>query len=173
MIIDALFPKKCVECAKIGEYLCKSCEGKIKLSRQFCPNCAKPSIDGMTHPACVNKYSFTGCHFVFNYQGCIKALLLAMKYKYAYDARDCLVQLIQNNLKSEFIKSSKDTLLIPIPATKKREKWRGFNQAQIIGESLAENLNWNCDIDILVRSKNTHPQTGLKREDRLKNQKNS
>jgi len=65
-------------------------------------------------------------------------------------------------------------VIIPIPLSKKRKKERGFNQIELL---LKEVSKKHTDIapliqtDILIKHKDTKPQTHLKREDRLKNVK--
>jgi len=59
--------------------------------------------------------------------------------------------------------------LVPLPLFFKREKKRGYNQAAMICEGIAEIMNlpvWN---DVMVRRKNTETQTHKSRAERWEN----
>jgi ComF family protein len=72
-------------------------------------------------------------------------------------------------------------LILPVPLHKKRFRRRGFNQAYLLvndwdNQARALSLKPWCaavETNVLVRSKNTAPQTGLNRTDRLQNIKNA
>lgn len=53
-------------------------------------------------------------------------------------------------------------LIIPVPLSSRRLRWRGYNQSQIIGRCLSENLLpgsiLNFSESVLVRKRHTHPQ---------------
>jgi len=72
-------------------------------------------------------------------------------------------------------------LILPVPLHKKRFRQRGFNQAYLLVNDW-DNLSrarslwpWRAaiEINVLVRSKKTAPQTGLNRADRLRNIKDA
>ena len=63
-------------------------------------------------------------------------------------------------------------IVVPIPLHTSRQRWRGFNQAEILCQSLNENLGLAC-INVLVRCKITKTQKDLKKEGRLKNVANA
>jgi len=58
---------------------------------------------------------------------------------------------------------------MPVPLSKKRLKWRGFNQAEIIANILADNFKLEIDAKNLKRIKNTKPQAKLNERERRNN----
>ena len=64
-------------------------------------------------------------------------------------------------------------LIVPIPLSKERLQTRGFNQAWELAAALASQSGCTARLDgtLLLRVKNTRPQTELKREARLENVK--
>ena len=56
-------------------------------------------------------------------------------------------------------------LVIPVPLYRKRERERGFNQAELIANRLGLPVN----VRLLQRRKNTASQTGLSRNERKRN----
>jgi ComF family protein len=59
--------------------------------------------------------------------------------------------------------------IVPVPLHPKRLRWRGFNQAVVLGKELSR--AWHVPIDpfVLVRTRPTVPQTELREEERRKN----
>jgi predicted amidophosphoribosyltransferase len=107
-LLDLLFPT-CLECGTYGKYLCDSCVEKV--------------LDGT-----FDKNNFS----IFKYKGVIRKAITALKYKFATDIADELVEVCLTRLKST---KFKDVLLIPIPLHRQRENWRGFSQAEILGRN--------------------------------------
>ena len=66
-----------------------------------------------------------------------------------------------------------DTVLIPVPLHKKRQKERSYNQAELLARELACRTELQCNFRALTRMKNTSPQFGLSREKRISNVKDA
>ena len=60
-------------------------------------------------------------------------------------------------------------VIIPVPLHPKRLRWRGFNQSVILARVVGS--QWNLPIDpfVLVRPRETPPQTQLSEEERRRN----
>jgi competence protein ComFC len=143
MILDFLFPKTCLECKKEGVYICKSCQEKV-LSGNFDQN------------------NFS----IFKYRGVVKKAIIALKYKFATDVLDELVDICIQKLNS---KSYHNILLIPIPLHWQKENSRGFNQSRILGEEIAKKMSWSFNPDLLLRPKPTKSQSTLSKDLRKTN----
>jgi len=59
--------------------------------------------------------------------------------------------------------------VIPVPLYPKRRRQRGFNQAEILAQAIARHLKAPVVANQLRKVKDTPPQTGLRREERLRN----
>jgi len=166
-LLDFLFPKRCVSCGRIGSYICRECFSKIEyVEKPICPICQRQAIGGKTHPGCRNKYSLDGLVVACRYQGAVKRAIGKVKYKWVYDIGKILTDLLVGNLWRFDLPS--EIILVPIPLHAKREKWRGFNQAKILGEALSKRFNQPY-FEVLFRSRDTKSQVGLKKKDRLEN----
>jgi len=55
-----------------------------------------------------------------------------------------------------------ETIIMPVPLHKKRYNWRGFNQALLLSEYIASEFHLRINEDLLIRRKNTKPQTKIK-----------
>jgi len=60
-------------------------------------------------------------------------------------------------------------VIVPVPLHPSRQKWRGFNQAEVIAERLAAAWGWKYENRLLVRYKKTAPQMKLAGDIRRRN----
>ncbi len=167
MLPDFLFPRKCLGCRQWGNYFCQTCRQLIlPLEKQICPVCQKPSNSGRTHPHCQIKDSLDGLISVFPYQGAIKEAIKKLKYRFVTDLAEELIDLVTVSLPPLLPQKA---FLVPIPLHPKRERWRGFNQAELLGEILAQKMGWQARSRLLFRTKHTLPQVQLKGKMRQSN----
>ncbi|MFH1582976.1 MAG: ComF family protein [Candidatus Falkowbacteria bacterium] len=62
-----------------------------------------------------------------------------------------------------------NNLVIFVPLSKKRLRWRGFNQAELLAQKIAEKYNLALDAVNLIRVKHKRPQAKLDEIHRLEN----
>ena len=60
-------------------------------------------------------------------------------------------------------------MVLPLPLTKKRLKWRGYNQARELALYFSREFSLEMRDDILIKIKETLPQTELNRKEREEN----
>ncbi len=169
-IEDAIFPRKCFGCRKEREYLCSYCLNKVRQPSSICPECGGLSLDGKTHLRCKKTLGIDGLISLWTYEGVIRRAIIALKYKFAWDITEELSTKSLEKLKGFYL--PKKAIVVPIPAHRIRENWRGFNQAEEIGKIIARGLNFKFCPDFLIKAFLTPPQTGLKGRQRRKNIKN-
>lgn len=172
-IFDYLFPKYCVSCKKLGSYICPDCFSFISFnSRSTCLVCQNPSIDGLTHPKCLTKYSIDGAFSSLEYKGTVKKLLYVFKYKpFVSDLNKTLCDLFYEGIiqNEEFNRVlNEDFILIPIPLSKEKLRKRGYNQSEILAGSISQKLKLKAQ-NLLERVKNTKSQFSLSKEERREN----
>lgn len=167
-VLDLLFPVFCLSCGKEGFWLCSSCLKKINFCRrQICPVCKKADKEGKVCPPCQSKSSLSQLIVAADYQNeLIQKIIHLLKYNFAYEIRSAFHDILDKFFGIKPLKLPGDGLVIPIPLHKKRFRFRGFNQAQIIGEELAGIFNFKIIIDNLRRIKYTQPQVELKAQAR-------
>ncbi len=145
--LEIFFPKSCINCFKEGEFICQTCFGKIKITN---PKLNNPNFIKL----------FVPCYLHQN--PVLQKAIHKLKYSFYKDIS------IQLSLLFSHIKLPENAYIVPIPLHKKRFKYRGFNQAEI----LAQNINLPS-IQLLKRIKNTNAQAQLSKNQRHKNIKNS
>ena len=159
MALDWLYPKKCVGCDKRGKYFCDECVEKVGLEQKI------SQVDDLS-----------GLVSLFEYRGLMKRGVKKLKYKRLKAMEEELDELMKSRLRmigkrgtsewKEFVESK--PIVVPVPLHKRRENWRGFNQAEVLAKLVAKNLDLGV-ASCLKRIKNTKQQAGLSRQDRLKN----
>lgn len=173
-ICDFVFPKRCLNCGSWGEYICYKCLNKIKtLDSRICPMCNQPSLYGLTHPRCKRAFGLDGLTSIYPYQGLTRKAIQKLKFNFITDLADTILDLFltscgEDKAFTNYITKQK-TLLIPVPLHQQRKKWRGFNQAELLGEIIAQKLGIGFTPNLLTRVKKTSPQTKLSKKERFKN----
>ena len=166
-ILDLVFPKSCVGCGHSGGYVCNSCAASFSAAKDKCVECKDYSFAGKTHSHCKTKYSLDGLIVLWQYRGVSRKAIHTIKYKFAFDLAKDIADLA---LKSEKIRQIPDnSVLIPIPSYKERERWRGFNHSEVIGAYIAKNLKLGFNKKLLFEAKGRVPQVGLSKQKRLQN----
>lgn len=180
LILDLLFPKRCVGCGKFDTYFCKLCIANILQTDLICPICFEISSGGQTHLDCKEKFGLDGLWSLGLYKDPLKTAIKSLKYKYVLDLAESLVDIMvkyfdkyQPLFLGQLIKDKgKGWIVTAVPLHWFRENCRGFNQPAEIGKLLAKKLNLKF-IEILKKVKHTKSQVGLKVIDREENIKNA
>ncbi len=162
-LLDVVFPRQCFGCGKWGSYICKKCASNINyFDPQVCPYCERSSLFGLTHPSC-QKNELDGMFVLAHYKKLIPEIIHQIKYQSVFAASKEIAGLINQNYHQKF----EFDYFVPVPLSKKRERTRGFNQA----EKLSKSLKLKPSVNLLIRTKDTKPQFDLSFDDRKKNVK--
>ncbi|MEX2007321.1 MAG: ComF family protein [Candidatus Levyibacteriota bacterium] len=174
--LDFLFPKRCANCKKIGEYICTNCFAYLSFNENsICLVCNKSAINGLTHPGCRSRYSIDGSFSSIKYNPIAKKLIYSFKYKpYLSDLHSLLSELFYEGLiqNEVFAKYLQGAILVPIPLHSSKLRKRGYNQAEILAKGLSLRLGVQ-PLNLLARVKNTKIQYNLNREKRIVNMKSA
>ena len=181
-LLDFVFPKRCVNCGKTGDYVCQNCFTYISFdTKSLCLICDRPSFDNLTHPACKKKYSIDGCFSAISYNKIAKKLISNFKYKpYLTDLKKFLSELFTESIiqNENFIHALEMGLpagrqvFVPVPLFSSKLRKRGYNQSEILVKTLSKKFNLPAQ-NILKRTRDTKTQYKLKRQDREENLKNA
>jgi ComF family protein len=129
--------------------------------------CGRLALDGVTHPLCRTRFGIDGLTSFFHYDGPVQKAIKAIKYRSVSDLAQEFVSLVPD------VKLPKG-IVIPIPLHSSRLRFRGFNQAEVLGRIFAKRLNIPVRTDILRRARATPPQAEIKKKkERLENMKKS
>lgn len=168
--LDLVFPKHCVFCHTSGDYLCLNCFSQIQfLKTQYCPYCQNMSVDGSTHLQCQKRLGLDGLISVAFYHGPIQSLIKSLKYGRIKDLEGTIKQLLARFLVDEEDLFLPQSIVIPVPLHFFKRNFRGFNQAQVLGEAVGQTLDLELKPGVLTRQRFTASQTGLKKRERSEN----
>ena len=173
-LIDLIFPKKCVNCSKSGDYVCANCLPFISFDvKNLCLVCDKPTYNSLTHPKCKSRYSIDGCFSAISYNKIARKLIFNFKYKpYLSDLKTFLSELFVESIiqNEQFMKliANGEWLMAPVPLYGSKLRKRGYNQAEILSIALSKKLNIPVQ-NLLVRLKDTKSQFKLTKEERKEN----
>ncbi len=169
-LVDYIFPRRCLGCGRVGQYFCGDCRKKIRsitLNESICPVCEHPAIAGMTHPRCRTRYAPDGLTSFFHYDGAVREAVKVLKYRFVSDLAREFVALVDS---SAFDGIPLSDSLVPIALHSSRLRYRGFNQAEVLGRFVSEKLHIPITVDILRRTRGTSPQAEIaNRRQRLQN----
>lgn len=155
-LLDILFPRHCFHCHERGSYLCAKC---LELFHQ---------AEELETP---NSFA------VFSYhEPPIKKAIWALKYKgitsLATELSALLYDYFAEELAWRFPQQTKKYLIVPAPASKKHQRQRGYNQAELLARHFAQKDKENFELttNVLLKIISTPTQVSLKnRQRRLQN----
>lgn len=171
-LLDFFFPKRCLNCSRLGVFICGKCAGNIETSLSVCPVCERASMLGDTHIRCRKLYSLDGLTSGFKYKTIIQKAVRLSKYQpYQYSLISNLAKLLYKNIildKGFNFFIEKKPVLVPIPLFWWKKHIRGYNQAEILTRELGKLLKLPTQ-NLLSRKKQTKPQYGLSSKQRKAN----
>jgi len=179
-MLDLFFPKFCLGCQKEGTYLCDDCRSFLDISEFNYCLCDKNSSHFLPDPKlgkcsrCQDK-KLSGLYFALPYKDSALTKKLIYQFKYPPYLKD-LAETLASILIEHFIKTGKNTneiwensVLVPVPLTKKKQKERGYNQSEELAKELSKILKIPVISNVLIKTKHTKPQMESKKEEREKN----
>ncbi|MCK4574522.1 MAG: ComF family protein [candidate division Zixibacteria bacterium] len=168
-LVDFFFPPLCLGCGEYTETgfgICPECRRRIEhIQSPFCLNCLG-IIDGGTCPECG---SDSLPLFAFgNYTPPLSEIIIQYKFKGVTRPARFFAEQIQQRFGPDILACGGD-LLVPVPLYASRENYRGYNQATVLAEFLAEFLTLPVDAEIISRVKKRKPQSRLGFKQRVGN----
>ena len=143
--------------------------------RLECIGCRRTTPGGITCPDCKHDYAINRAFIISDYHDPVVAKAVkALKYKFLPELAAPLVALttryIQNQSALHRIAfAGEKFLVLPVPLHKRRENWRGFNQAALLARGLADRFRLEY-AENLVRTVHLPPQATIKdRGERFEN----
>ena len=128
-LIDFIYPKDCVGCGVLGTWLCGKCKKGFEEVMPICPMCGKDNLGGYVHKMCSKPWGMDGLTAVYNHgERVMNNLVFRVKFEYCKELLEEFVKLLDFDVGKRF------DMVVPVPLTKYRRNWRGFNQARVISD---------------------------------------
>jgi ComF family protein len=139
---DFLFPVFCVKCGLEGVWFCKQCKRRTKVRPfVFCSSVKEISLGVLAFFPYIhnsvfgNLISFWKYHFIEE---------ISKEWQFVFNAERLFLSRYLNNFDH-----SQPIYLVPVPLHPRRERERGFNQAEVLSNILSECLT-NCGLEVQI-----------------------
>jgi len=152
--------------------ICTACEAELPWLGANCQCCALPlPVPGMICGACQNKPpSFSRVEAPWRYAFPVDNLITRFKHQAQWPHGRLLAELLSEHLRHAFDEGlPRPQALLPVPLARRRQRQRGFNQAQMLADWLCSSLDLPVRHDWLLRHLDTPAQQGLDAATRKRN----
>lgn len=172
-LIDLILPPKCLSCSALineAHNICADCWKELHfISEPRCASCGYPFGSEMSHidfstigeslcGACQKKPRiFDKAISALRYDDHSKKMIIGFKHHDKLEYATFFAKLLRQAGTKIF---DDIDIIIPVPLHKKRLFKRRFNQSAIVSNILSNYIEKPHEPTILIRSKNTPPQTG-------------
>lgn len=167
---------QCLLCGEVAEHpalpLCSGCDDDLPWLAGHCAICALPlPVAGLTCGQCLRRApAFHRVETPLRYGFPIDALITRFKHQGNASFGRLLAQLLARHLTHAFDEGlPRPDRILPVPLSRQRERQRGFNQAALLADWLAEPLGLPVDNRLLRRIQDTPAQQGLDAATRKRN----
>ena len=179
---DALFPPACPICGKprvirsgvrldicpwcldnityVKEPTCIKCGKVLDDDREYCSDCMK------------TEHIYDQAVSLYEYSDGIKQSIYRFKYHNKREYATIYAREIADKC-GMVIKAWNADVIIPVPIHESKLKQRGYNQAGLIADNLAEQLGIDVDNNYIMRVRKTTPMKELSNMERVKNLQNA
>jgi len=199
LALDFIFPIECFGCGREGSWICGDCYQNLEFKEaQYCLGCKNENRFGEFCSACKQGYSLDGVLIAGDYENeLLSAAIKHIKYHLVKSAARELGKYLAAFLVNEINKIKvnavdlkagriweklqdtqnvpgllfglEEALIIPVPLHPRRERSRGFNQAEALGRVVADKLLLKLESGFLIRKLYKAPQAKLGEEERKRN----
>lgn len=180
-ILDWFYPPTCPLC---GEVLSQK-EGKVHarcyrkldwVREPVCKCCGKPleMATGASNELCRDclrqrhKLSYNQGKALWIYEGVARASVLDFKYHGMRSSVDFYADAVVEAY-GKWIRNCKPEVFLPVPLHARKQRVRGFNQAELLAEALTKRLGIPTNSNILYRKRWTEPQKNISGNERRHN----
>ncbi len=124
-------------------------------TKEYCSDCEE------------NRMTFVRNFAVWKYDRHMKKSIADFKYDGRKEYAEFYIQHMKQCFGAQLLCYGV-TVLVPVPVSARRRRYRGFNQAEVLADGLAKELGI-VSVPLLRRVRNTAPQSGLNPTERKKN----
>ncbi len=180
MMLEFLFPPRCAICGALLDItkperrLCPKCKADIPfLKPERCQVCGRHiEADFVCHRCKMTDFAFTKGAAAFSYETMREPIANLKFHGYRHDAKQLgslFYEYFEKNYK-EWVAWT-DILTI-VPLHENKQKYRGFNQVDLLCRELVEQMSICYLPHLIQRQKDTLPQSSLQPEQRRENIRN-
>lgn len=154
--------------------ICDSCRKKIKkISEPRCKRCGRPirsKEQEFCHDCQNKKHIYKEGMAVYLYKGEVRKAVHRMKFQNQRVYARIFGRLMAKEAEEKIQRWGAEAV-IPVPMYRKKQRLRGYNQAELLAREITDQRNLPLICDLVLRVKNTKPQKELEGKDREENLK--
>lgn len=153
----SLFPQRCAYCGRvisINTFACDECSGILpRIKGEICVLCGREKSEC----SCNGEKYFNTLVAPFYYDGVVRKGIHQFKFRNRrYHSEAYGVEMAETV--SERLGDKTFDAIVPVPLTRKSLRNRGYNQVELLADSLSEKLGVECRKDILTKIYETDKQ---------------
>jgi ComF family protein len=188
-LLNFLYPPRCAACDRrmpiaASRRVCASCLGRVdRLADPLCARCGIPleAFHRANRDRCArcvqSPPAFARACVVARYHpsahdgdSTLDAIIRRHKYGLDQSLGRALAECLGDELPLD---PEHYDLVVPVPLHRARLRWRGFNQAALLGAAVARRIGRPLDVASLARTRPTPPQTMQDHNERARNVRNA
>lgn len=176
-LIDWVYPRRCAFCDGLlgnrEQYLCRKCRAELPapIREPRCFRCGKP-LDGEEQEYCHDcrecEQEYDRGIGIFLYRDPMKQALMRFKFKGRKEYGEFMGKLMCLYGR-EFVVQVQPQVILPVPVHRKKLRARGYNQAEVLANTVSRGFSIPIRTDLVLRKKFTKAQKELNRKERKKN----
>lgn len=175
--IGFVFPNYCAQCGtklfrNDTNCFCRSCWQKISVFKgPFCLKCGREVIteSGVCRECRGRSHYHDELRAVGAYDGILKSAIHLYKFLGRWKMARDFTALILEGTGKEYWEGT--DFIVPVPLSRSRLQERGFHQTRLVTEHLSGALGIPPLNSLLIKHRETRPQSLLKKEERMENLK--
>ena len=172
-LIKLLYPYRCPFCGQLIEGgICRECQKKLEfITSPVCLKCGRKVAreqDALCPECEKRELFFDAGRGLFVHKEPVRTALYNLKFHNQRYAGEIFGKLLARRF-GETIQRWEIDCVIPVPLSPRRQRKRGFNQAEAIARPFAEEMGLICRTDLIYRWKDTMPSKYLTPRERRKN----
>lgn len=181
---EAVFPPVCVHCRALVDegtgfrHLCAKCIAQIEwVKTPHCTTCGHPFYGVMEgNRMCVKcdglDPAYREGRTAVIFKGPLRSLVIELKYHRGLHVLTDVAEIFRRS--PHVLELARGAILVPVPMHSRKLRKRGYNQAVLLAEALAQAAGGGARVEaVLQRIVHTQTQTGFRREERMANLKNA
>ncbi len=157
--LDQLLPPRCGVCGGFGSLLCGRCIAALPAAAEKrCARCWQAYASGECPRCAEYGCECTAIRAPFVYRDGARKLVTAVKYGGQYALAAPMAELLAAAWREWHLAAQ---IVVPVPLHPRRQRTRGFNQAEKLATGLARAVNLARAPELLLRQRATAAQAGM------------
>jgi competence protein ComFC len=160
-VTDFFFPRACIRCGKVGDFICAQCSKRLpRLNPPLCPRCGKPEVSGnYCHECWGRPAEIDSIRSVFIFEGLVREAIHSFKYHNLYAMSVPLGAFMADYYMEN---SMMGDVIVPVPLHNKRIRERGYNQSELLSREISRLVATPVNCRFVERVKDNEPQARTK-----------